>query len=158
MSSRTTPFETMAEVADYLSGDTIECLECGKHYRMLTGKHLRLVHGMTPDEYRARWGLPNTAPLAGQATRRARSEVAQQMIADGRLTYDHLPRAAAAAQAVPRDKSPIARRAQADLMRALRPGDHSKLPPGAKRADGRDADTARAAQQRRRQRPDRTPS
>ncbi len=36
------------------------------------------------------------------------------------------------------------------MMTELRPGDAHKLPPGAKRADGRDADKAREAQRRRR--------
>src|SRR3954468_17244535 len=37
--------------------DHIVCLEDGKKMKMLK-RHLRTDHGMTPAEYRSRWGLP----------------------------------------------------------------------------------------------------
>ena len=37
--------------------DYIICLEDGKKLKMLK-RHLRTAYNMTPDEYRAKWGLP----------------------------------------------------------------------------------------------------
>lgn len=42
--------------------DYIICLEDGKRFKMLK-RHLRTSYGMSPDEYRARWGLPATYPM-----------------------------------------------------------------------------------------------
>jgi predicted transcriptional regulator len=50
-------FQTMEEVEKYLSGDTIECLICGKTFGSLSVAHLR-SHGITHDEYRIRFGIP----------------------------------------------------------------------------------------------------
>jgi predicted transcriptional regulator len=51
-------FQTMEAVENYLAGDTIECLICGKTFgSSLSVAHLRL-HGMTHDEYRIRFGIP----------------------------------------------------------------------------------------------------
>jgi len=42
--------------------DHIVCLEDGKKMKMLR-RHLATEHDMTPDEYRAKWNLPNDYPL-----------------------------------------------------------------------------------------------
>ena len=42
--------------------DHIVCLEDGKKFKMLK-RHLMTDHDMTPDEYRARWGLPADYPM-----------------------------------------------------------------------------------------------
>ena len=47
-------------------GDTRErvvCRECGKGFIFLA-PHLRVVHGMTANEYRERWGIPKRVALA----------------------------------------------------------------------------------------------
>lgn len=145
---RDKPFETMAEVDEYLGQELIQCLECGRHYKMLTGKHLRLVHGMTPDEYRQRWGIPRTRGLAGRGTSAERSRIMRDMIDSGRLTYDHLPTASN-----PETRAPMTPRVPADsarqsaLAKSVRPGEHSRIPSGGRRVDGRDADRAREYQQ-----------
>ena len=38
------------------------CLEDGKKFKMLK-RHLMGTFGMTPDEYRAKWGLPASYPM-----------------------------------------------------------------------------------------------
>lgn len=38
------------------------CLEDGKRLRSLE-RYLRIVHNMTPDEYRKKWGLPDDYPM-----------------------------------------------------------------------------------------------
>lgn len=50
------PFETGKEVWEYLRGERIQCLRCGKWYKALGG-HLT-VHGWTVEEYKAFYGLP----------------------------------------------------------------------------------------------------
>lgn len=50
------PFESYEAAAAYLSGNKIQCLRCGKMYRVI-GCHLA-VHGMTLEEYREKYKLP----------------------------------------------------------------------------------------------------
>ena len=40
-----------------ITPDYLVCLEDGKRLKMLK-RHLRTAYGMTPQEYRAKWGLP----------------------------------------------------------------------------------------------------
>ncbi|MBA3835873.1 MAG: MucR family transcriptional regulator [Sphingomonas sp.] len=42
--------------------DYIVCLEDGKKQKMLK-RHLMTNHGLTPNEYRAKWGLPADYPM-----------------------------------------------------------------------------------------------
>lgn len=45
-----------------IKSDHIVCLEDGKKFKMLK-RHLRTDHDMTPDQYRAKWGLPADYPM-----------------------------------------------------------------------------------------------
>lgn len=51
--------------------NSIVCLECLKPFKMLTHKHMA-THGLTPDEYRAKWGYAKGAPLVCKALQRLR--------------------------------------------------------------------------------------
>ena len=42
--------------------DFITCLEDGKRFKSLK-RHLAAGHGMVPDEYRAKWNLPEDYPM-----------------------------------------------------------------------------------------------
>jgi predicted transcriptional regulator len=42
--------------------DYIVCLEDGKKLKMLK-RHLNTAYGLSPDQYRARWGLPADYPM-----------------------------------------------------------------------------------------------
>jgi predicted transcriptional regulator len=42
--------------------DHIVCMECGKKQKTLR-RHLQSAHGMTPDQYRKDYGLPDSYPL-----------------------------------------------------------------------------------------------
>jgi len=46
-----------------ITPDYIICLEDGRKLKMLK-RHLRTAFGMTPEEYRAKWGLPADYPMA----------------------------------------------------------------------------------------------
>ena len=58
--------------------DFIVCLEDGKKFKSLK-RHLRTVYGLTPDQYRAKWGLPPTYPMVAPNYAAARSELAKRM-------------------------------------------------------------------------------
>lgn len=55
--------------------DFIVCLEDGKSFKSLK-RHLRTRYGMTPDEYRAKWGLPSDYPMVAPSYAEARSILA----------------------------------------------------------------------------------
>jgi predicted transcriptional regulator len=61
-----------------VSHDFLICLEDGKKYRSLK-RHLRSTYGMTPEEYRAKWGLPADYPMVAPGYAQARSELAKSM-------------------------------------------------------------------------------
>lgn len=58
--------------------DFIICLEDGKRLKMLK-RYLRSTYGMTPDEYRKRWGLPADYPMVAPAYAARRSEFAKKI-------------------------------------------------------------------------------
>ena len=58
--------------------DYIICLEDGKKQKMLK-RHLKTAHGMSPDEYRKRWGLPRDYPLVSPNYAKQRSALAKKI-------------------------------------------------------------------------------
>ena len=58
--------------------DFIVCLEDGKKLKMLK-RYLRSRFGMSPDEYRQRWGLPPDYPMVAPAYAARRSDFAKQI-------------------------------------------------------------------------------
>lgn len=56
-------------------GDHLVCMEDGLSMKMLK-RHLLTVHGMTPDEYRAKWGLPESYPMVAKEYAALRSTLA----------------------------------------------------------------------------------
>jgi len=58
--------------------DYIVCLEDGKKLKMLK-RYLRSTYGMTPDEYRKRWGLPAEYPMVAPNYAARRSEFAKKI-------------------------------------------------------------------------------
>ena len=58
--------------------DFIVCLEDGKRFKSLK-RHLRTVYDLTPDQYRAKWGLARDYPMVAPNYAAARSELARQM-------------------------------------------------------------------------------
>jgi len=57
---------------------TITCVECGKTFKTITKRHLE-SHGLTPTEYREKWGYPKGQPLSCRETAKARSERMKNM-------------------------------------------------------------------------------
>ncbi|MBE9556160.1 MAG: MucR family transcriptional regulator [Proteobacteria bacterium] len=58
--------------------DHIICLEDGKKLKMLK-RHLRSTYNLTPEEYRARWGLPPDYPMVAPAYAQERSDFAKKI-------------------------------------------------------------------------------
>ncbi len=57
---------------------TITCLESGKPFKILTRKHLA-KYGLTPDEYRAKWGYARDMPLVCKALQRERRKKMREL-------------------------------------------------------------------------------
>ena len=55
--------------------DRLECLECGRRLKTLV-RHLNEQHSLTPEGYRAKWGLPPDAPMNTEAHAAVLSEKA----------------------------------------------------------------------------------
>ena len=58
--------------------DYIVCLEDGKKLKMLK-RHLKTRYDMTPDEYRAKWKLPDDYPMVAPAYAEQRSSLAKKI-------------------------------------------------------------------------------
>lgn len=56
----------------------IICLEDGKKLKMLK-RHLKTVYDLSPDDYRAKWGLPPEYPMVAPNYAKARSEMATKL-------------------------------------------------------------------------------
>jgi predicted transcriptional regulator len=59
-----------------VQSDYIVCLDDGKKFKSLR-RHLRTAYNMTPEQYRAKWGLPASYPMVAPNYAAARSELAR---------------------------------------------------------------------------------
>lgn len=58
--------------------DYVVCLEDGKKLKMLK-RHLMTAYGMTPDDYRAKWGLPADYPMVAPNYAESRRQLAKSI-------------------------------------------------------------------------------
>ncbi|EIS4806071.1 MucR family transcriptional regulator [Escherichia coli] len=127
----------------YTDNDLLECLECGKKFSFLPN-HVRKAHAMTPEEYRTKYNLPASTPLAGRVYREKQREKMARLIDSGIVTHWHLPAAVEKSRAAGRgtrtdfDLSEQAQRAKSTGRANLR-----SYPAGTKRANGRDIERQR---------------
>lgn len=56
--------------------DYIVCLEDGKKFKSLR-RHLSSFHNLTPEQYRAKWGLPSDFPMVAPSYSATRSQLAK---------------------------------------------------------------------------------
>ena len=61
-----------------VKNEYIVCLEDGKKMKMLK-RHLMTAYGMTPEDYRERWGLPADYPMVAPAYAEKRRELAKKI-------------------------------------------------------------------------------
>lgn len=59
-----------------ITPDYLICLEDGKKFKSLK-RHLRTEYDMSPEEYRAKWGLPVDYPMVAPTYSEARSRLAK---------------------------------------------------------------------------------
>ena len=64
-------------ISESVYDDYIVCLECGAKMRALK-RHLKSYHGLTPDEYKAKWDLPADYPIVSPEYSKRRAGLAKQ--------------------------------------------------------------------------------
>ena len=72
------PKEPAVPIRKSIAPDFLICLEDGRKFKSLK-RHLRTKYDMSPEEYRAKWGLPKDYPMVAPNYAKARSELAKQM-------------------------------------------------------------------------------
>ena len=65
-------------VSKSVQPDYIVCLEDGAHLKMLK-RYLRSRFGLSPEDYRRKWGLPPEYPMVAPAYAQRRSDFAKQI-------------------------------------------------------------------------------
>ncbi len=61
-----------------ITPDYLVCLEDGRKFKSLK-RHLRTKYNMSPEDYRAKWGLSKDYPMVAPNYAKARSDLAKQM-------------------------------------------------------------------------------
>jgi len=72
------PLKPAVPVKRSINPDFLVCLEDGKKFKSLK-RHLRTQYGMTPEQYREKWGLAADYPMVAPNYAAARSQLAKQM-------------------------------------------------------------------------------
>ena len=68
--------EPAVPIKSSIKPDYVVCLEDGKKLKMLK-RHLMTHYKMTPDDYRAKWGLPASYPMVAPNYAKKRAELAK---------------------------------------------------------------------------------
>jgi predicted transcriptional regulator len=76
MASQVEKKEPAVSIRKSLTPDFLICLDDGRKFKSLR-RHLATL-GMTPDQYRAKWGLPADYPMVAPNYAAARSQLAKQ--------------------------------------------------------------------------------
>ena len=70
--------EPAVPVRKSITPDFLICLEDGRKFKSLK-RHLRTKYNISPEEYRAKWGLAKDYPMVAPNYAKARSDLAKQM-------------------------------------------------------------------------------
>ncbi len=70
--------EPAVSIRNSVKPDYIVCLEDGKKLKMLK-RYIRTNYNMTPEEYRARWGLPADYPMVAPNYAEKRRDLAKKI-------------------------------------------------------------------------------
>ena len=70
--------QSAAAIRRSITPDYIVCLEDGRKLKMLK-RHLRATHGLTPEQYRRKWGLAADYPIVAPNYARKRSHLAKKI-------------------------------------------------------------------------------
>jgi len=72
------PKEPAVAVRRSITPDYLICLEDGRKFKSLK-RHLRTKYNLSPEDYRAKWGLAKDYPMVAPNYAKARSDLAKQM-------------------------------------------------------------------------------
>lgn len=72
------PLKPAVPISRSVTQDYIVCLENGKRFKSLK-RHLQSAYGLSPERYRAKWGLAHDYPMVAPAYSDARSNLARTM-------------------------------------------------------------------------------
>jgi predicted transcriptional regulator len=72
------PLKPAVAIRKSITPEYLICLEDGKKLKMLK-RHLRSTYAMTPDDYRAKWGLPADYPMVAPNYAAQRSAFAKKI-------------------------------------------------------------------------------
>ncbi len=72
------PKEPAVPVKRSITPEFLICLEDGRKFKSLK-RHLRTKYNMSPEDYRAKWGLAKDYPMVAPNYAKARSDLAKQM-------------------------------------------------------------------------------
>ena len=72
------PKDPAVPVKKSITPEFLICLEDGRRFKSLK-RHLRSKYNLSPEEYRAKWGLPKDYPMVAPNYARARSDLAKRM-------------------------------------------------------------------------------
>jgi predicted transcriptional regulator len=72
------PLIPAVSIKKSITPDFLICLDDGRKFKSLK-RHLRTAYGMSPDDYRAKWGLAKDYPMVAPNYAAARSNLAKQM-------------------------------------------------------------------------------
>ncbi len=68
--------EPAVPIKKSVTNEFIICLEDGRSFKSLK-RHLRAKYNMSPEQYRAKWGLPSDYPMVAPNYAQARSDLAK---------------------------------------------------------------------------------
>jgi len=74
----TEPQNPAVPIRKSITPDYLICLDDGRRFKSLK-RHLRTKYGLSPDDYRAKWGLPKDYPMVAPTYSAARSSLAKQL-------------------------------------------------------------------------------
>ncbi len=72
------PKDPAVPIKKSITPDFLICLEDGRRFKSLK-RHLRTKYDLSPEAYRAKWGLAKDYPMVAPNYARARSDLARQM-------------------------------------------------------------------------------
>ena len=70
--------EPAADPKNAIKEKSVTCCECGKSFKVLTKRHLAL-HGLTPEQYREKYGYKKGTSLVAKSLARSRRKTMQDM-------------------------------------------------------------------------------
>lgn len=81
------PLQPAVPIKKSVTNEYIVCLEDGRTFKSLK-RHLRAKYNLSPEQYRAKWGLPAEYPMVAPNYAKARSELAKAIGLGQTRPYD----------------------------------------------------------------------